>query len=227
MKRIAACRSKFARGNEVSQTQIDGVAAELQPFRELLLPGEKEETFQLVDQYGGFRAVFAPRWLCHLLGLRHKVAHVVLHWRSPALGPAFVLQVRSWNKIDSPGALDISVGGHVNSGEGTTVRATASREMAEELGLQPADLLASLAYRASYETQQAQPDKHFCDVEHRDIFVGELKRQSLERISFSDREVVGLYLCPQREAENLLQQNVLAMASGLRKSLPFCLDMKI
>ena len=224
LRELSDLRLQLQRGDGATQEQLDAMGARWSAHREHLRNGEKDEVFHLADACGNPTRLLAPRWLCHLLGLRHCCAHILLQWHSPGLGRVFVLQVRSWTRSDSAGHLDISVGGHV-SGEGpTTSRETAYREMAEELGLTRADLQeGELVYCRGYENYTARPREHFFNAEWRDVYCGTITTTGLEKISFDDQEVIGLYLCPEAEAGNLLEQQRIPIASGLEYSLPYCL----
>jgi 8-oxo-dGTP pyrophosphatase MutT (NUDIX family) len=215
-------RRSLRRGDNATQAQLDTLGAQWTPYREHLQPGEKDELLRLVDPAGHLTQLSAPRWLCHLLGLRHCCAHVLLCWQSAGLGRVFVLQVRSWTKSSYAGHLDISVGGHV-SGDFAPEQ-TAYQEMAQELGLERADLQdGTLVFKKGYESFDQPPEGYTCNVEWRAVYTGAITTAELEKIRFADQEVVGLYLCPEAEAGNLLQQKQLPIASGLEFSLPHCL----
>ncbi|MEZ0228484.1 MAG: hypothetical protein ACAI25_07645 [Planctomycetota bacterium] len=93
-----------------------GVLALVAEWSHLRRPSPSaEEPFPLLDARFEERGLAAPRWLCHLLGLRHASAHVVL----VAPNGLVVLQKRSRAKDTAPGLLDTSVGGHVGAGRST------------------------------------------------------------------------------------------------------------
>ena len=217
LQELHALRRQLSGGAGARQEQLDEICGRWEKHREVLRPGEKDEILDLVDALGRTVDLTAPRWLCHVLGLRHRSVHVLLCWYSPALGRVFVLQVRSWSKEMMAGQLDISVGGHVTAG--ASVTETAYAEMDEELGLGRQHLQGGeLTYCKGYESKTEADD--YCDLEWCEVYSGELATQGLERIHFKDGEVVGLYLCPQEEARNLLEQKIMPIASGLAHSLP-------
>ncbi|MBN2440109.1 MAG: NUDIX domain-containing protein [Spirochaetales bacterium] len=218
-------RSSLLYGDTISQKEIDELVKEWEPFRKDLRPHEKKEIFTLVDSKGKIKDTKAPRWLCHLFGLRHKCVHVLLEWKSSKLGNVFILQIRSWTKTDSPGELDISVGGHV-SGEGIGDSiVTAYKEMEEELGISKQDLIhQKLYFKSGYQNElETCEEKQFYNMEWRDIYVGGVTTEVLDKIYFNDNEVVGVYLCPESQVSHLLQQKTIPMASALKESLPRCL----
>jgi hypothetical protein len=113
MARIEDLRLGLAHGKAAAQSELDAVIAELAPAKPSLRPKDKVERLPLFDDAGKKLGTQAPRWLCHVLALRHRCAHVLLVWHSPTIGDALVLQIRNWDKDDSPGCVDISVGGHI------------------------------------------------------------------------------------------------------------------
>ncbi len=225
IKELSELRSQLAKGDNTTQAQLDEVCKNWEKRKKLLIPGEKEESFTLVDSQGREMQLTSPRWLCHLLGLRHRCAHVLLQWQSPGLGRVFILQVRSWTKSDSAGHLDISVGGHVQGNAPSASEETANREMEEELGLTRADLKGGkLISLGGYESYDECAQDNFYNAEWRDVYVGEITTTGLDKIHFKDNEVVGLYFCPESEASNLLKQKLIPIASALELSLPRCLS---
>ena len=92
------------------------------------------ELFEIVNEKGEVIGA-APRSRCH--GdptLVHRAAHVLVFNSEGSL----LLQLRSKNKDIQPGKWDTSVGGHLGVGE--TYEQAAAREMAEELGVEGAEL---------------------------------------------------------------------------------------
>ena len=216
---LASLRAAFDKGANISQDRIDELSA---IWIERIRPVAKEtELLVLVDDHGRpFLPVRkAPRWLCHLLSLRHKAVHVLLEWNSPRLGRVFICQVRSWTKADYPGFVDISVGGHrVGDLES---RQAALIEMQEEIGVSASDLVADLTLVGGYDCLNEAVRRVFHDAEWRDVYIAQVR--SLDAVRFTDGEVVGIYLCPQAEARNLLAQDRIPIANGLRLSLPIYL----
>lgn len=190
-------------------------------WRARLSPDDKaEELFDLCDAHGTPTGIMAPRWLCHLLELRHRVTHIIL--RSPQ--NLLVLQVRSPDKADWPNHIDTSVGGHVRAGESFLEAGIV--EMEQELGL-PADDLASYLVEGTlvrvgepYERIDHRPgNPPFRNRQVSQIYAGQLTPSGLARIHFRDGEVSALYLCTDAEAQRLLEAGT-RIAPGLAHSLP-------
>ncbi|RLC75665.1 MAG: hypothetical protein DRI81_11610 [Chloroflexi bacterium] len=214
--------ARLRHGDNTTQSELDQLHYKLNTYK--IHTASAEEILRLVDSQGNFTELMAPRWLCHLLGLRHRTVHVLLQWRSPSMGNVFIFQVRSWQKFDSPGHLDISVGGHVTTDNVSPLTVdSAYREMKEELGLDRNDLIGKkLLFQVGYENYDQDESQSFYNAEWRDVYLGVLA-ENFNKLRFSDGEVVGLYLCPESEAENLLSQTFIPLASALRLSLPLCL----
>lgn len=215
-------RDQLRRGDAITdQNHINDLICRLAPRRELLRPREKDETFEIVDAAGTGRKLTAPRWLCHLLGLRHRCSHVLITTNHPKLGRLFLLQVRSWDKADSPGHLDISAAGHALAGaSGDT---TASEELFEELGLRPANLCEGLRVVCGYAHEECRPKDEFYNCEWRDVYLGTMLADAMGQLQTTDGEVAALMFCPETEILSLLNQPLIPLASALRVSLPLCL----
>ncbi len=213
-------RKSLEQGHIPDQSQVNGL---VDLWLDRVRPEDKEqESFLLVDAQGQSLAdaCVAPRWLCHLLGLRHRAVHVLLLWQSPGLGLTCVFQIRSWLKKDFPGHVDISVGGHCSG----TMKPldTALVEMHEELGIRQGDLRhPGLRYVDHYEYLKEYEPTCFYDREWRELYVVRLR--SLDAIRFNDNEVIGVVLCPVSGAARWLQQEQVSVANGLMMSLPRCL----
>ena len=97
-----------------------------------------DEIFEIVDEQNNIIGT-ALRRQCHgNPSLRHRAAHVVVFDRQGRI----LLQKRSALKDVQPGKWDSAVGGHLMPGE--DFEEAARREMAEELGIPPAQSLRHL-----------------------------------------------------------------------------------
>ena len=114
-----------------------------------------EEILDVIDGETDEVTGQAPRSLCHgRPDLVHRVVHVLV--RHP--DGRILLQKRALTKQVQPGKWDMSVGGHVSSGE--TCEEAVLREMNEELGVSAAlpDLtfLFEFKLRNSFESENAR-----------------------------------------------------------------------
>jgi 8-oxo-dGTP pyrophosphatase MutT (NUDIX family) len=216
--------ARFTHGEGLTQEALDALILELQPQKARLRPADKDESLPLFDRQGQPLGLSAPRWICHILGLRHRCVHVFLLWESPALGETLILQVRAWDRDDSPGYLDVSVGGHATAAS-SDAAAAALKELGEETGLQAEDLVSPLQPLGGYTIDDPErPDEKLWNSERRELFIGRLQPERMSKIHFQDGELAGLFLVPIRDARALLKQSTLPLAGGLKVSLPRFLD---
>jgi hypothetical protein len=183
--RLDELRQLLSHGEGISQAKLNEIAVELETEKARLRPNDKTEPLPLFDTHGKPLGTTAPRWICHLLALRHRCAHILLLWKSPALGEALVLQIRDWNKDDSPGQIDISVGGHMKAGESTASEDTALAEMLEETGLTVNDLEGELRSVGGYAFDESRPEENFWNSEWRDVYVARVKQDRFGSIDLS------------------------------------------
>lgn len=129
----------------------------------------------------------APRGLVHRLGLRHKTVYVLL------ISPdhTILLQRRGSDAASSPLRLDISVGGHVKAGELDPLR-SATREMAEELGLEPDPARMKFAGEYNRDSSISLEKPYERNRERRFLFLYSLTDEEVAKIdiAFVHREAV-------------------------------------
>jgi 8-oxo-dGTP pyrophosphatase MutT (NUDIX family) len=101
---------------------------------------------------------------------------------------------------------------------------TAFSEMLEETGLTPSDLQGDMEYVGGYPFDESRPKDNFYNSEWRDVYIGRVKDDSFRKIHFPDGEVAGMVLVPMKDAQQLLEQRKVPLASALTKSLPKCLE---
>jgi 8-oxo-dGTP pyrophosphatase MutT (NUDIX family) len=220
--RVEEIRGSLMHGQQATQAVLDAISVEIAPARGEFRPKDKDELLPLFDNDGKNLDRQAPRWVCHILGLRHRCAHILLTWRSPSLGEVLVLQIRSWRKDDSPWCVDISVGGHMTAADPDSEQ-VALAEMLQETGLTLADLDGPLTYLGGYSFDEARPDEIFYNSEWRDVYVAHVRQDRFGAIRFADGEIAGMVLVPMKDADDLLRQRIMPMASALTHSLPKCL----
>jgi len=131
----------------------------------------------------------------HRDGDWHRAVHV---WLYTPQGE-FVLQQRSEKKDTFPGKWDVSVGGHVTSGD--SVMHTVLKETQEELGVEVTEAeLERLPTVATSLKGNSPKQGDFTCNEFKDIFL--LKYSgTLEGLNFADNEVSDVKLVPWQEVE--------------------------
>lgn len=136
-----------------------------------------EERFDVLNDLGEFTGKIATREECHQRGLWHRAVYAFIIDKKGNI----LLQKRSANKKMWPNMWDVTVGGHVNSGE--FGRQTLIREAKEELGLDiKDDEIKYLVGSTSINQKGAIVDKHYneCYLITKEIDITKIKLQKEE-----------------------------------------------
>ncbi|MBY0009961.1 NUDIX hydrolase [Paenibacillus typhae] len=142
-----------------------------------------DELLTTFDEHGKITGT-APRGDVHRLGLWHETFHCWLVSRDPGTGLSIWLQLRSGQKRDYAGLLDITAAGHLLSHETTK---DGLRELEEELGITvPFTALHPLGI-IPYTMDTAG----FLDRERANVFLHETSLP-LEAFHLQPEEVAGL-----------------------------------
>ena len=223
LSQIHALFHSLKRGDRLTQTEADALEIQWEP---IVAPSQKdrEERFALCLPNGELTGTCAPRWLCHLLGLRHRAVEIAFLTESGLIA----LQRRSITKSDGAGALDMAVAGHVV--EQDTFLASAWKEIEEEIGLEEArksewliekDLIPLGEPYLSLDAEPIRvPPRYNSEV--RQIYVGTLTGAALSAMRFADGEAEGMMFVTPEVAWRLLVEE--QIASGMRYTLPRVLD---
>ncbi|RME82238.1 MAG: NUDIX domain-containing protein [Caldilineae bacterium] len=180
----------------------------------------EEEHFDIVASDGRPLGLTAPRWFCHLTGLRHRVIHVLLTTPQGFLA----LQMRAHDKPEWPSRFDTSVGGHLKAGQDWEVGLWS--ELEEELGmtrsLREQWLVGGKLQQVGEQYERYGIDPRTPPYRNRQInrlYTGKLTAWGLAHLSFADGEVSGLFLCRPAEVQRMIQEHFL-IAPGLRHAFP-------
>lgn len=160
-------------------------------------------------------ALLMARWLCHLLGLRHKVVQLFID--HPAGDSLTLVQVRSAQKVKAPGCFDAPAAGHVVGLESET--GAMFMELEQELGL-ALDDLDEIEMAGAFHYCAPMASSPLCNVEFRVVFAGRLKPDRLQRIRFLDGEVAAISIFSLSELQALIDTFPERVASGLLGSFP-------
>lgn len=145
------------------------------------------EFIDIVDEKGVATGESLEKKQAHILSKWHLTAHI---WMYNSKGDV-LLQKRSSSKKTFPNLWDISVAGHINTGE--TVEQGACREILEEIGLHVSmsDLEKVLEVKQSYYCENH--DYYNNEIQHifllkYDGSIGDLhlQREEVERVKFID-----------------------------------------
>ncbi len=212
---LAALDAAWQGGDAIAASEARAVLAD---WRQRLGRPERpeEEMLDIVTTVGAPLGWTAPRWFCHLTGLRHRVIHLLL--TSPQ--GLLILQMRAHDKEEWPSLFDTTVGGHVKAGRDW--RQGALEEIEEEMGLPAAEAGRWLvegrlhAVGPTYERYAVSHDlPPLRNRQVNQIFGGALTEWGLAHLHFRDGEVAGAYLCHPQEARRMVETDFL-IAPGLR-----------
>jgi 8-oxo-dGTP pyrophosphatase MutT (NUDIX family) len=236
LARVYALQQKLGKGDQVTLAEWLAIEEDQHHLAKALgianEPPGVQEQFKLIRAQHDPVPLIAPRWWFHLLGLRHGSVHIVLttpqNW--------VIIQRRSWEKDDSPGALDIAVSGHIGL---TEPEEAAWREMSEEIGLTKAErgeklqiIGNSLTLVDTYEVtvqRNATRNPPFIDAERRWVYTATVTTEGVARMHFADGEVTALMLVGAQELQRLnarckdreyVMEHEIDLASGLIETLP-------
>lgn len=159
------------------------------------------------------------RWLCHLVGFRHRVVHLFID--HPELVDHTLIQVRSLDKAESPGRFDLPAAGHVTGME--KVEAALHKELFEELGLEVKSL-TGLTQLGSYTFSDPTG---FHNVEYRTVFFGRLSADDWLKVSANSDEVTAIVSLPIIKLHEMIIVFPDPIASGLMASFPLYLKHKL
>jgi len=136
-----------------------------------------EEKFDVLNEWGEFTGKIATKSQCHKEGLWHRAVYAFIINNEGDI----LLQRRSCNKKRWPDMWDVTVGGHVLTGE--FGREALIREVSEELGLEVSDdEIKYLVGSTSIDTSSAYINKHFneCYIITKNVDLSEIVLQTEE-----------------------------------------------
>lgn len=164
------------------------------------------ELLDILDQYGKPTGEILPKREAHRHGHFHASTHLWLYTKSGKV----VLQLRAAIKPNFPNRWDVSVAGHISSGE--TALQTAVREAQEELGItvQAAQLQQIGHFRIDYRHAEDYWDREFIT-----IFACEIPDAPLH-VTLQEEEVADVTMIPLAQV-----QKELADAQLAKKYVPF------
>lgn len=179
-------------------------------------PSQSEERFDVVDPAGEPLGWSAPRWFCHLTGLRHRGVHLLL--RAPQ--GLWLLQKRARSRPHWPGCLEVSASGHLKAGQSWSQAAW--EELREEIGLLPRHLEAQALHpiAAPYERyDQMGAPGWLRNRQMNQPWTGTLTAEGLAALKMEDGEVEALLLCRDAQVQRLVDE-AQGLAPGLLHTWP-------
>ncbi len=164
------------------------------------------EQIDILDEHGKPTGEILSKREVHRHGHFHASTHLWLYTKTGKV----VLQLRAAIKPNFPNCWDVSVAGHISSGE--TALQTAVREAQEELGINvQAEKLQHIGrFRIDYQHAEDYKDREFIT-----IFACEILDEPLQA-TLQEEEVADVTLIPLATVETELADAVLA-----KKYVPF------
>lgn len=155
-----------------------------------------EELFDVCDESGNPSGIIKPRSEVHAKGLWHAAVHVWI------LNPnnQLLIQKRSPTKESNPNLWDVSVAGHISTGESPALSAV--REIKEEIGVDIDQ--ADLQYLFTTTEQKVLNNGTYFDNEFHHIFF--LKQDvDIQKLVLQPEEVVQVKWMSIDDLEKLTQ----------------------
>lgn len=156
-----------------------------------------EELIDILDENGNKTGKIETRTQLHEKGLWHRIIVVSIIDKNGHL----LMQQRSINKEVNPSKWDVSVAGHVSSGQ-TSIEA-AIRESSEELGIEINE--KELKYILTYKNSR-QIKENYIDKEIFECYIVN-KEEIIERkdIKIQESEIEQVKLCELSEFNKLVE----------------------
>jgi isopentenyldiphosphate isomerase len=156
-----------------------------------------EEIIDIITKSGKPTGETALKSEIHKKGYYHNTAHIWLYTKNGNI----LLQQRAKSKLIYPLLWDVSVAGHIDSGE--TIVEGALRELKEEIGLTLyEDNLSKIGIFECFKTYNTR----FIDNEFHHTFIAELNT-SIDKLTLQKEEVEALKLVSFENFEFLLKSS--------------------
>jgi 8-oxo-dGTP pyrophosphatase MutT (NUDIX family) len=126
------------------------------------------------------------------------------------------------DKQESPGCLDVLMGGHCKGTE--SLEHALREELKEEVNLEVDRDVTALVVLGSYDDRSIPRRRDFVNVEHRTVYRGRLRAEAMPRIRYPDGEVAAVCLFNVPELVRCVEAHPERVASGLLGSLPLYLE---
>jgi isopentenyl-diphosphate Delta-isomerase len=156
------------------------------------------ECVDILDKNGNQNGEIKPKSEVHEKGLWHKTVHIwFINSKNEVL-----LQRRSKNKENSPDMWDVSVGGHVSSGE--DLISAAIREVKEEVGIKITP--KNLEFIGTVKQEFILNQGTYIDNEFLSIYIIKIDIDNINQLSLQKEEVQILRWIPIKEFKQWADQ---------------------
>lgn len=158
--------------------------------------------------------LLVSRWLAHFIGFRHRVIHLFLD--HPDHPDCTFAQIRSLAKYNSPGRLDMPIGGHVTDLD--DLETSLARELKEELGLDVDRDVNDLREVGTFNIVDDDDMPDHIEVEHATVYRATLKPDAFGQLRFQTDEVGALALFRIDELDRWIRERPEDVGGGMRDS---------
>ena len=164
----------------------------------------REELIDVLDENGIKTGKILSRREVHRQGLWHRIIVVaILNEKNEIL-----IQQRSQNKDKNPGMWDISVTGHLSTGQDSLMAAT--REISEEVSVSLGYSIEVKDFRFmfSFRKEEQVSSEHF-DRQFYDFFVLRQSGLNVNNLKFQESEVQAIEFVNISELNEMREKNIL------------------
>ena len=157
-----------------------------------------EELIDVLDEDGNKTGRIETRKKVHQEGLYHRIVVIAIIDKSGNL----LMQQRSIKKKTNPEKWDISVAGHVSSGQ-TSIQA-AIREVKEEVGIDINE--EELKFICTYKSGGKLFNNYIANHIN-DFYIVRRDKIDLDKIQMQEDEVQDIKLCDKRTIQDIISSN--------------------
>lgn len=173
-----------------------------------------EELIDVLDENGIKTGEILPRKEVHKRGLWHRIIVVAIIDENNKI----LMQQRSLKKDTNPGKWDISVAGHVSSGQSS--KQAAVREIEEEVGIIIKE--EELKYILTYK-KESKPKADYIDKQIYDFYIARVKGINMKNITLQETEVEDAKLVTKEDFKNIIESGNIVDRDLVYKKLIDCL----
>lgn len=169
-----------------------------------------EELIDVLDENGNVTGEILTREQIHRKGLWHRIVVIAIIDTQGNI----LMQQRSKSKAKNPGKWDVSVAGHVSSGQTSTKAAI--RETLEEVGIKVNE--EELEYILTYKNKE-NVEKDYIDNQIYDCYIVKREKIDLKDIKMQESEVEQVKLCNLKEFNEIIENGNIMERDELYKKI--------
>ncbi len=174
----------------------------------------KDELIDVLDENGIKTGEVVTRKEIHKNGLWHRAIVVAIVNENNEI----LLQKRSSNKETNANMWDISVAGHISSGQDSL--SAAAREINEEVAINLGYKVDIKEFRYMYSfKKEIKYSKNFIERQFYDFFILRKNDLKIENIKFQESEVQEIKFCSITELRELIDNNQVVERNAIYSEL--------